>query len=72
MSDSNAMDLTRSKLTAQEHERCHTQDLGFYCGLAGHITSSYASKPSSGHIRTIQKGSTVQPTHDASKNQGKA
>ena len=72
MPDANAMDLTRSKLTVQECERRHTQGLCFYCGLAGHITSSCPFKPSGRHIRTIQKASTAQPTEDASQDQGKA
>ena len=72
MPDANAIDLICSKLTVQERERCRTQGLCFYCGLAGHITSSCSSKPSDGHIRTIQEVSTAQPTQDASQDQGKA
>ena len=72
MPDTNAMDLTRSKLTVQERERCRTQDLCSYFGLAGHIISFCSSKPSDGHIRTIQEVSTAQPTQDASQDQGKA
>ena len=53
MPDAIAMNLTRSKLTVQERERCRTQSLCFYCGFAGHITSSYPFKPSGGHIKTI-------------------
>ena len=59
ISDANAMDLTRSKLTVQERERCHTQGLCFYCDLPGHITSSCPFKPSGRHIRTIQEASTA-------------
>ena len=59
MPDPNAMDLTRSKLTVQERECCHTQGLCFYCDLARHITSSCPSKPSGEHIRTIQEASTA-------------
>ena len=66
MPDANAMDLTCSKLTVQKRERCCTQGLCFYCGLAGHITSFCPSKLSGGHIRTIQEASTAQPTQDAS------
>ena len=59
MPDANAMDPTRSKLTVQERERCCTQGLCFYCGLAGHITLSCPFKPSSKHIKTIQELLTV-------------
>ena len=59
MPDANVMDLTRSKFTVQERERCRTQGLCFYYGLAGHITSSCLSEPSGGHIRTIQEASTA-------------
>ena len=72
MPDANAMDLTRSKLTVQERERCRTRGLCFYCGLAGHITSSCPSKPSGRHIKTIQEALTAQPTQHASQDQGKA
>ena len=72
MPDANAMDLTRSKLTVQEHERCRTQGLCFYCDFASHITLSCPFKPSDEHIRTIQKASTAQPTQDAYQDQGKS
>ena len=62
MPDTNAMDLTCSKLTVQERERCCTQGLCYYYGFAGHITSSCPFKPSDEHIRTIQEASTAQPT----------
>ena len=72
MPDANAMNLTRFKLTVQERDHCRIQDLCFYCGLTGYITSSCPFMPSGEHIRTIQEASTAQPTQDASQGQGKA
>ena len=72
MPDANAVDLTRSKLTVQEREHCCTQGLCFYCGLAGHITSSCLFKPPDEHIKTIQEASIAQPTQDASQNKRKS
>ena len=72
MPDANAMDLACFKLIVQERECCRTQGLCFYNSLASHITSSCLSKPSDEHIRTIQEGSTAQPTQNAFQDQGKA
>ena len=44
-SDTNAMDLTHSKLTPQEKKRCCILGLCFYCGLEGHTTFTCPLKP---------------------------
>ena len=69
--DANAMNLTHSKPTPQEKERCCTLGLCFYCGLEDHTTFTCPFKPTKAHVRTIQEALATQPTSEPTQDQGK-
>ena len=72
--DTNAIDLTRSKLTAKKKQCCRTEGLYFYCGQVCYQTFFGPIKLANKHVKTIQNiqdTPAAKPTPDSSQDLGK-
>ena len=72
--DTNAINLTRSKLTAKEKKHYCTEGLYFYCGQSGHKIFSCHIKTTNRYVKTIQDiqhTPAAQPTSDTLQDLGK-